>query len=51
MVAKMTFKVILSLATNHDWELQEFSVRNALLHGDLEEVHGLPSGYEGHVVS
>ena len=37
-VAKMnTIRVILSLATNYGWELQQFDVKNAFLHGKLEE--------------
>jgi len=37
-VAKMnTVRVILSLAANYDWDLQQFDMKNAFLHGDLEE--------------
>ncbi|KAM2732666.1 hypothetical protein EV2_036199 [Malus domestica] len=37
-VAKMnTIRVLLSLAANHDWPLRQFDVKNAFLHGDLEE--------------
>ena len=37
-VAKMnTIRIILSLATNLDWSLQQFDVKNAFLHGTLEE--------------
>ena len=53
-VAKMnTVRVILSLATNHDWDLQQFDVKNAFLHGDLEEeiYMELPPGYDGQVAA
>ena len=37
-VAKMnTARIMLSCAANLDWELQQFDVKNAFLHGDLEE--------------
>jgi hypothetical protein len=37
-VAKLsTVRVILSLAANLDWPLHQFDVKNAFLHGDLEE--------------
>ncbi|CAL2225004.1 unnamed protein product [Prunus armeniaca] len=32
-----TIKVLLSLAANLDWPLHQFDVKNAFLHGDLEE--------------
>jgi len=36
--AKMnTVRVILSLATNYDWDLWQFDAKNAFLFGDLEE--------------
>ena len=40
-VAKLnTVNVLLSLAANQDWQLLQFDVKNALLHGDLmEEVY------------
>ncbi|CAL2227819.1 unnamed protein product [Prunus armeniaca] len=46
-VAKIkTIRVLLSLAVNLDWPLHQFDVKNASLHGDLEEeVHmDLPPG-------
>lgn len=37
-VAKMNMvRVLLSLAANFGWNLQQFDVKNAFLHGDLEE--------------
>ena len=37
-VAKMnTVRVLLSLAANCQWSLQQFDVKNAFLHGDLDE--------------
>lgn len=32
-----TVRIILSLATHFDWELQQFDVKNAFLHRDLKE--------------
>ena len=51
LVAKMnTVRVILSLAANHDWNLQQFDVKNAFLHEYLEEeiyMEELPPSYDG----
>jgi hypothetical protein len=47
-VAKMNIvRVILSLAANYGWELQQFDVKNAFLHGELEEeiYMEIPPGY------
>ena len=32
-----TVRVLLSLAANYQWSLQQFDVKNAFLHGDLDE--------------
>ena len=40
-------RVLLSLATNLDWSLLQVDVKNAFLHGDLEEdvYIDIPSSY------
>ena len=49
-MAKMnTVRVLLSLAVNFDWELQQYGVKNAFLHGGLEEeiYMSIPPGFSG----
>ena len=37
-VAKInTIRILISIAANRDWPLQQFDVKNAFLNGDLEE--------------
>ncbi|KAM2542715.1 hypothetical protein TB2_022112 [Malus domestica] len=48
-IAKMNaIRVLFSLVANLDWFLKQFDVKNAFLHGDLEEkvYMDLPPGYE-----
>ena len=43
-----TVRVLLSITANLDWPLHQFDVKNAFLHGDLEEevYMDIPSGFE-----
>jgi Reverse transcriptase (RNA-dependent DNA polymerase) len=48
-VAKLnSVRVVLSIAANLEWLLHQFDVKNALLHGELEEdiYMEMPSGYQ-----
>ncbi|GMP80286.1 hypothetical protein CsSME_00035440 [Camellia sinensis var. sinensis] len=50
-VAKMnSVRILLSLAANLDWPLYQFDVKNAFLHGDLEEevYMDISPGFEDH---
>jgi len=51
-VVKMnTVRVLLSLAANHEWKLQQFDVKNVFLDVDLEEkiYMEVPLGYTGQI--
>ena len=37
-VAKMTFvRIFISLAATYNWDLHQLDIKNAFLHGDLQE--------------
>ena len=42
-------RILLSLVVNFDWELQQYDVKNAFLHSDLEEENymSIPLGFSG----
>ena len=49
-VAKMNAKrILLFLAINFDWDLQQYDVKNAFLHGELEKEisMNIPLGFSG----
>ena len=49
-VAKInTIRILISLAVNLDWPLNQYDIKNAFLHGDLkEEIYmDIPSGFGG----
>ena len=44
-----TIRILIALAVQHNWTLQQYDVKNAFLHGDLEEgiYMKIPPGYSG----
>ena len=44
-----SIRILLSMTANLDWPLHQFDVKNAFLHGDLEEEEvymDIPPGFE-----
>ena len=44
-----TIRILIALAVQHDWTLQQYDINNAFMHGDLdEEIYiKIPLGYSG----
>ena len=44
-----TIRILLSLVVNFDWEFEKYDVKNAFLHGELEEdiYKSIPLGFSG----
>ena len=49
-IAKMnTMRILLSLAAHFNWQLLQYDIKNAFLHGELDEeiFMNIPPGFEG----